>query len=661
MPIAANPDTGEVVALGPDGQWMPAKVAVNPTTQEKLAFDGKDWVPVAAGAKKPDVNVVEDAVKGGGIGVAHGLIDMAMLPGNVRELGARGLNWAGTKLGLAEPRENMPLPSEAMQKLIEKQTGEFYEPKTAAGRYAKTGGEFLAGGAITPVNTARRLMGMVVAPAIGSQTAAELPGVEGSKYEGIARLLGAGAGMGAAGIGRAVSAPIVSNVRARMDPAGYAGGQVGRMVADSRATPQEIARALEQATTEGQPMFTVADAMGNAGQRGLSTVARSPGQGRTDVVEFLEGRQAGQGQRVSNALAEGFDAPQTATQTRERLTNARDTAADANYRAVRNDADPVDLTATIARIDDILSPGATRIMRPASNIADDSVESALRSVRDRLTDDRSVLSDFTAIQRVRGDLSDKIEAARRAGQGNKARLLTQALREMDTAMENASAGHRATNQQFSTASRAIDAIDEGRTAAQRGRPEDVVRDFRSRPINQQESFRTGYVDPLIEQVQGAPVGVNKARQFTSDAFRNEAAALSPQARGPVMDRRLGRENTMFETRRQALGGSQTADNLADAAAAGLNPSVVVDAIMRPHGVIKNILAASSNVLSGNTPAVRAEIARILLMRGENATPAAVHDTLTELRHREIARRLNRRIGYAVPAGTALIQGPSNAP
>jgi hypothetical protein len=49
MPIAVN-DAGDVLALGQDGQWAPAKTAQNPQTGERLAFDGQAWQPLKAGA-----------------------------------------------------------------------------------------------------------------------------------------------------------------------------------------------------------------------------------------------------------------------------------------------------------------------------------------------------------------------------------------------------------------------------------------------------------------------------------------------------------------------------------------------------------------------------------------------------------------------------------
>jgi len=52
-------------------------------------------------------------------------------------------------------------------------------------------------------------------------------------------------------------------------------------ITESGETPDEIATALQQAEAEGQGNFTLADVLGNSGQRMLSSVARAPGEGRT--------------------------------------------------------------------------------------------------------------------------------------------------------------------------------------------------------------------------------------------------------------------------------------------------------------------------------------------------------------------------------------------
>jgi hypothetical protein len=108
----------------------------------------------------------------------------------------------------------------------------------------------------------------------------------------------------------------------------------------------------------------------------LSTVARAPGEGRTSVANFLENRQAGQGRRIINALAEEFDAPETAAQVECRLTQTRDEAANANFGAVRNDANLVDLTRAI-RIDETVSPWG--LIKAQSGIANDSIEAVLQA------------------------------------------------------------------------------------------------------------------------------------------------------------------------------------------------------------------------------------------------------------------------------------------
>lgn len=450
----------------------------------------------------------------------------------------------------------------------------------------------------------------------------------------------------------ALASPVISNIRARVNPVGFAESQVARGIHESGLTPNQISLEALQAANEGQGVFTLADAMGNPGQRMLSTVARAPGPGRTAVVDALESRQAGQGRRISSALAEGFDSPQTAAQTETALTRARKTAADAEFSAVRNDAMPVDVTNVIRNIDRTVSP-ATAF---GTNIANDSAEAALASLRSRLTDGRSNLTDFTAVQRVRGDLSDAVEAAHRSGAGNKARLLGQALRELDAALEHSSNGFRQANANFAQASRNIDAVDQGRTAAMRGRTEDTIPAFQNLTPQGQGAFRSGYVDPLIAQTQGAAFGANKARPLINDAFQAEAGAMAPG--NDLMQRRIAREQTMFETRNQALGGSRTADNLNDHAAMGVDPHIVGQILTGNwHGALRSTLAAGSNAISGNTPAVRQEVANILLQNGRNVSPARlqkmVDDTIQRI---QFVQNIARNVGRGAAGGLA-VSGP----
>lgn len=459
-----------------------------------------------------------------------------------------------------------------------------------------------------------------------------------------------GATPGVLALGGAALSPIFSNIRARVNPEGFARSQVARGVSESGRTPAQIADDIRAAAAEGQGMFTAADAMGNAGQRMLSSTARAPGQARTDVVNFLEGRQAGQGRRISGALAEGFDSPQTAAQTEARLTAQRGADADAAYTAVRNDAGRTDVVPAINNIDRVIGTGPGQALQ-ATN---DSVEGALRPFRERLS--RVNPDDFEAVQRIRFDMSDAAQAADRQGYGNRARIIGNAMRELDAAMENASNGYRAANAQYAQTSRDIGAIQQGRQAATRGRTEDIIPEFQGQSPAGQGAYRAGYVDPLIQQAQGAAFGVNKARPLINDAFQAEAGVMAPG--NPLMQRRIGRENTMFQTRNAATGNSKTAENLADDAAMGVDPTLVGQVLSGNWtGALRSVIASGSNALSGNTPAVRQAVADILMTRGGNVNAAQFQRMIDETvqRIRQV-QNMARSMGRGAAGGLA-VTGP----
>lgn len=624
------------------------KIGLKPDKYQQAAIDERSAI------KPDDAGYSRRLVHGATLGADSTIIAGALTP---FEMARRGTMDPREGYNYAKAREDLIMDE------ARKNTG-------ALGTAAELVGGGVAGGALAPFGASRFLSS--AAPSLLGRTAAF--GADGAAIGGFAgfnegngfadRMSHAGQGVlfgGAIGgvlpvagaVAKGVASPFISNLMAQINPRGFAEKQVARGIAESGLSTGEIASNVANAASEGQGVYTVADAMGNAGQRMLSTVARAPGEGRTAVVNFLEGRQGTQGRRVSNALAEGFDAPQTAVQTEARLTAARGAEADAAYGAVRNDAKPVDLTAAIAHADETLSPGVNQIARPQSNIANDSAEAALQSFRDRLTDGRSMLTDFTAVQRVRGDLSDAIQKSVRAGEGNKARLLGGLMREIDTAMENSSAGHLAANRAFSQASRDIEAVQTGRDAAMRGRTEDTIPAFRDLSGRGQDAFRAGYVDPLIAQAQGAAFGANKARPLLNDAFASEAAAVAPMRTQARMQRQIGREQTMFETRNQALGNSKTADNLADADAMGALPSLVGQVLSGNwSGAARSAISAGSNAITGNTPAVRAAVADILLQRGANVTPAALDRMVGEtIRKIQTVQRLAMN-GGRVAAGAA---------
>jgi hypothetical protein len=144
--------------------------------------------------------------------------------------------------------------------------------------------------------------------------------------------------------------------------------------------------------------------------------------------------------------------------------------------------------------------------------------------------------------------------------------LGQVQRQVDRALAAASPEYRNANDTFARQSGVIDAVDAGRAATSgRVRADDNIAGFNAMTPDQQGAFRAGYADPLIARVEAASAAptTNKARMLNTPKFQQEFPAFAAPGQGDQLGRRVGREQRMFETTNQAIGGSRTADNLAD--------------------------------------------------------------------------------------------------
>jgi hypothetical protein len=421
-------------------------------------------------------------------------------------------------------------------------------------------------------------LGGVAAASAGEGAALGAINGFGSGQDGfLNRLAGAGVG-GGAGLAIGAAAPYVvagggsflqslaAPVLSRLNPEPAANRAIGAALQRSGKTPGQIADMLQFAADDGQDGYAVADALGHSGQRMLSSVARTPNGARQEVVDQLLSRQMGQGDRLSNALAEGFSAPDTAAQRTTALTAARTADANRNYGAARQAAGAVNVSPILDTIDQTLSPGVNRIASPRDNIGYDTIEGALARVRGMLSDGNSQVTDFNTLFRAKLDLDDMIQRAEGQGAGNRAFALGQVQRQVDRALAAASPEYRNANDTFARQSGVIDAVDAGRAATSgRTRAGDNIASFNGMTPDQQGAFRAGYADPLISRIESASAAptTNKARMLNTPKFQQEFPAFAAPGQADQLGRRVGREQRMFETVNQAIGGSRTADNLAD--------------------------------------------------------------------------------------------------
>lgn len=507
---------------------------------------------------------------------------------------------------------------------------EFSRPKaTMVGQIA---GGLIPSSAVTLPAVAARA-GLAGKAAVGGLTGAAEGGLYGfGAAEGGVddRLSGAASGAALGGIVGAAAPLAIAGVGKVLETGRNIAASALNVPSDLRAskalktylersgmTADDVQRLIDDAAAEGQPQFMVADALGPTGQRALSGIARQPGNARQEIADLLTQRQGGQGNRLSGFISDALDAPDTAAERIASLTAGRKSAADAAYDAARNGASPVDVRGAIQAIDDRIGP------MQGSGIADDAISSRLSGYRARLATSNSPkfpganveLSDFDKVLALKQQIGDDIGAAVRAGRNNEARELGKVQSALDMALEDSSAGYRAANDGFAKASRAIDAVDEGKAAtSSRIRAEDTTRRYGGLPDDAKSSFKAGYADPLIARIDAAAPGVNKARPLMSDKSATELGAMANDP--SLLGRQIGRENTMFETANSALGGSRTADNLADITDANSISASGIASVL--SGGLKGLaIAGADRLLSGAkglNPATREQIAKMLLSK-----------------------------------------------
>ena len=198
----------------------PTRITIRPPGAIDVSKLSDEELKAAHGASLGDT--LGDIAKSAGVGLAKGAIGLVGLPGDITELGARGLDYAtqgiGSLLGqdIASRPQQEPLAGSAqIQRGVENLIGPLYEPRTILGKYAQTAGEFLPAMVGGPETILTKMMSRVAAPALASETAGQL--TQGTAAEPFARIGGAlASGAGAAKLlaPKALPAPTVEQLGA---------------------------------------------------------------------------------------------------------------------------------------------------------------------------------------------------------------------------------------------------------------------------------------------------------------------------------------------------------------------------------------------------------------------------------------------------------------
>lgn len=413
-----------------------------------------------------------------------------------------------------------------------------------------------------------------------------------------------------------------------------------KTLAKSGKSVDEIDAALAAAAREGQPEYRTMDALGIAGQRRASSIARSGGDSSAEIADFLNQRQLDQPERVAGFVEDAFDLAGTSSeQTRRALTSGRDAAADINFGAIRSSNDPVDLRPALQEIDSRVQPFVqANIKSPARK--------ALENLRNQLAgqgkDGAYELSNFDKVFAIRKQLRDDISAAYRKGRNELASDLKAVRQALDDAMSASNSSYRQAMDEFVASSRVIDAGEAGEAMARPGRRAvDTTAEFSRMTPDQQAAARVGYGDKLLTKVEASAGGANRARPLTSTKAQQEAQAMAidPQ----LMQNRVGREMDMFETRNIALGGSRTADNIEDIQdLQGVDASFLANLL---RGNVRDAALTAGqrgiNVATGMNDSTRQLIARALMSGDTQGIQTALRQAETSQARKAIIDALIR--------------------
>lgn len=259
-------------------------------------------------AKQPEMTggeIAADVGKSAGIGAVKGGIGILGMLGDATDLGAKGIegasNFISDKLGIDRYQrpekpsilEKIPT-SESIQRGVEKRTGEFYKPKTIAGEYAQTTGEFAAGAALGPMNGTRAVAGRIlrygVAPAVTSETAGQLTkGTEAEPYVRAATALTTG-GV-AAVLHRPGSAQAVLRDQLPTHVNDATIGAAERLMRDAQARGVQLSWDEALSQVSGRPVL-----------QDIRRVVESAPQSRQRMQEFTQDRPA----QIQDAAAQAF-------------------------------------------------------------------------------------------------------------------------------------------------------------------------------------------------------------------------------------------------------------------------------------------------------------------------------------------------------------------
>lgn len=427
------------------------------------------------------------------------------------------------------------------------------------------------------------------------------------------------------------------------NPQGHADDLLVRALMRGKTTPEAVGAEVRAAGAAGQPEFVTADALGRNGQRTLKLAARTPGEFRDTAASFAADRQAGQSSRLGKYVDDlTGQTADDAFKTEQAIIAERRAAADPAYDAAYAAPAPTDpfFTKELLQkrsVQDAI-PGAERlaaekqvpltdlfaeVKNPNATTVTKQVPSAvLGPDGNPVTTTVTEVTDPTLrVPTVRGwdYIKRSLDADVNKLYSNSA-VEAPAVKETRNMLRDRLGAdvpaYGEALKKYADDSALLDALNVGRDAAKaNGMALDAAEAaLKGLTPEQQALARLGFARETKGGMTAADTtGRDMSRRFSStDAQRKTAMmAESPEA-ADAFSQRVGREQAMVRTHRTLGGGSDTAENIGDAADAVNSGFITALLSGRPFVAAGRGMEALARRASGINEDVAKRIGDILL-------------------------------------------------
>ncbi len=389
-------------------------------------------------------------------------------------------------------------------------------------------------------------------------------------------------------------------------------------------TVDDLAAAHAKAAQTGKPV-----ALGDVGPQGIKDAAgaagRTPGPGRETAQQTILPRQEGQVQRVSDDVAGAVGGkPGTFTQTVDDISAQRAKEAAPLYEKAMHPRP-------------LVSPKIREIAnRPSGKAA---LDRGLKIARDEGIPDNELFDaqgNYTtkALHYMKMGLDDMIESSQRSGDNAAARAFTIMKNELLGEMDRLNPAYAQARKVFAGHAANQRALESGRKAVNY-HPDQIKSEMASMSQAEQEMYRRGFAQRIIEDVEKSPDAGNAARRiFGNTAKRERMRAVLGDENYNKLAERLGVEDAMYMTYRRTNVGSETSERIA--AQNDIDDFLVEQTPQLSTGFAQSLMSGTlrplvqsigmggiANLLRGLSTRARGHIAKMLFSSNPDEVQAAL--------------------------------------